>query len=66
VEIYRDFEANEINQAAADWLLRDGNLTEPWVYLIGPDGTIVDRWATLFREEEVAAALDALPRMKQA
>jgi hypothetical protein len=65
VEIWRDFQQQVINQAAADWLYRDGNLTEPWIYLIGADGTIVDRWATLFREEEIAAALGALPRMKR-
>ncbi len=64
VEIWRDFEKQVINQAAADWLLRGNDLTEPWVYLIGADGTILDRWATLFREDEVAAELEALPPMK--
>jgi hypothetical protein len=64
VEIWRDYQNQEINRAAADWLYRDGNLTEPWIYLIGADGTIVDRWATLFREDEIAAALEALPRMR--
>jgi hypothetical protein len=64
VEIYRDHRENTINQAAADWLLRDGTLTEPWLYLIGADGTIVDRWATLWREDEVVAALEALPPMR--
>jgi hypothetical protein len=65
VEIWRDYQQQVINQAAADWLFRDGNLTEPWVYLIGADGTILDRWATLFRRDEVAAELEALPRMKR-
>lgn len=64
VEIWRDHEANTINQAAADWLFREGDLTEPWLYLIGADGIIEDRWATLWREDEVAAALDALPRIR--
>jgi hypothetical protein len=64
VEIWRDYEGQTINQAAADWLYRDGNLTEPWLYLIGADGTIVDRWAVLWREEEVVAALEAMPRMR--
>lgn len=64
VEIWRDYENQTINQAAADWLLREGDLTEPWVFLIGADGSILDRWATLFREEEVAAELQALPRMR--
>jgi hypothetical protein len=61
VEIWNDFEQQALNEAAAEWLFRDGNLTEPWTFLIGPDGTIVDRWATLFREDEVRAALEALP-----
>ena len=66
VEIWRDHtgENRVINQAAADWLFREGNLTEPWLYLIGADGVIVDRWATLWREEQVAAALEALPRIR--
>jgi hypothetical protein len=63
VEIWRDYQQQVLNQAAADWLYRDGNLTEPWVYLIGADGTILDRWATLFRRDEIAAELAALPRM---
>ncbi len=62
VEIWRDFQNSVINQAAADWLYRNDDLTEPWVYLIGADGTILDRWATLFREDQVAAELKALPK----
>lgn len=65
VEIWRDHAANKINEAAEDWLFREGNLTEPWLYLIGADGTIVDRWANLWREEEVVAALEALPRIRR-
>jgi len=66
VEIWRDFETQTINRAAADWLLREGELTEPWLYLIGADGTIADRWTTVWREEEVEAALEALPPMEGA
>lgn len=61
VEIWEDFAKSTVNQAAADWLLRDGNLTEPWLYLIGPDGRIVDRWGPLFDPAEVELALDGLP-----
>ena len=46
-----------LNKAAADWLYRNKNLTEPWLYLIGPDGTIVDRWSPLFDVGEVKAEL---------
>ena len=62
VEIWKDYDKSIVNEAAADWLLRDGDLTEPWLYLIGGDGTILDRWGPLFDPEEVAAALDALPQ----
>jgi hypothetical protein len=66
VEIWRDYNDDPpvMNQGAADWLLRNGGFTEPWLFLIGADGTIVDRWANLWREDEVVAALEALPRMK--
>ena len=63
VEIWQDFDEQAITQAAADWLYRDGELTEPWMFLIDADGTIVDRWAVLFDDEQVAAELEALPRM---
>jgi hypothetical protein len=62
VEIWKDYAKSVVNQAAADWLLRNGDLTEPWLYLIGSDGTILDRWGPLFDPEEVGAALDALPQ----
>jgi hypothetical protein len=64
VEIYRNYKKNVINKAAADWLYRKGNLTEPWLYLIGANGTILDRWSSLFDVREVARELQKLPPMK--
>ena len=63
VEIWRDFNAQPqvLNEAAADWLLRNDDLTEPWLYTIDGDGTIVDRWASVFDPEDVARWLDGLP-----
>jgi hypothetical protein len=58
VEIWRDYQAQEINKAAADWLYRNDDLTEPWLYLIGPDGMIVDRWSPLFDPAEVQKELE--------
>jgi hypothetical protein len=57
VEIWHDYKNKEINKAAADWLYRNGDLTEPWLYLIGSDGKIVDRWSPLFDPQEVMAEL---------
>jgi hypothetical protein len=67
IEIWKDFKpegGGVANKAALDWLFRDGDLTEPWLYLIGADGTIADRWGPLFDLDEVAAELQALPSMK--
>ena len=65
VEIYKEFgETIVVNDAALEWLqLPNGDLTEPWLYLIGDDGIILDRWSSLWSEEDVEAALEALPRM---
>jgi hypothetical protein len=57
VEIWNDYQSSTVNKAAGQWLLRDGELTEPWLYLIGPDGVIVDRWSPLFDPAEVQAEL---------
>jgi hypothetical protein len=66
VEIWKDYNAQpqEINRAAADWLYRNGDLTEPWVYLIGSNGTILDRWSSLFDPNELAQELKRLPKMR--
>jgi hypothetical protein len=60
VEIWADYAASKVNEAAADWLLRDGDLTEPWLFLIDAEGTIVDRWGPLFDPAQVRDAVAAL------
>jgi peroxiredoxin len=50
-----------INEAAAEWIFRDNDFTEPWTFLVGPDGRIVDRWMPLFDPDEIARALRELP-----
>ena len=57
VEIYANYDKHQINRAAAAWLLRKGNLTEPWLYLIAPNGTIADRWGPLFDPSQVMTEL---------
>ena len=65
VEIYRKFASSGavINKAAADWLYRNNDLTEPWLYLIGADGTILNRWGPLFDPNTVGQELAKLPKM---
>ncbi|MDQ4108274.1 MAG: hypothetical protein M3138_05635 [Actinomycetota bacterium] len=71
VEIWKEYgsDAQVVNKGAAEWLLRelpDGTpeMTEPWLFLIGSDGIVADRWGPLFDSAEVAAALEALPPME--
>jgi len=62
VEIYRDFEAGKVNQAALDWLQGpDGDLREPWTFLIGADGRIAASWDTVVTRGEIEPLLKALP-----
>jgi hypothetical protein len=65
VEIYKEYgETQVVNDAALEWLQTpSGDLTEPWLYLIGADGIILDRWASMWSEADVEAALEDLPRM---
>ena len=65
IEIWKDFQKQVLNQAALDWLqLPNGDLTEPWLFLIGADGTIADRWSSMWSEAEVQTELEALPPMR--
>ncbi len=57
VEIWKDYSNTVVNKAAADWVFRRGDLTEPWLFLIGHDGKIVDRWGPLFDPQEVMREL---------
>ena len=65
VEIYRKYSSSGavINKAAAAWLYRNHDLTEPWLYLIGADGTILNRWGPLFDPATVGQDLAKLPKM---
>ena len=63
VEIYADFQAGVVNQAALDWLQTGtGELREPWTFLIGADGRIAASWDTVVTRGEIEPLLRALPR----
>lgn len=62
LEVWRDFEAQEVNAAAAEWILADGAPgNEPWVFLVGADGVIDARYDNVVDEADLRARLDALP-----
>ena len=63
VEVWRDFQNQVVNRAAADWLLRDGDLLEPWVFFIDGEGVIRARWDNVAARQEVEPFLRDLPPM---
>ncbi|HZP25840.1 MAG TPA: hypothetical protein VFB90_02215, partial [Dehalococcoidia bacterium] len=60
VEVWRDYNKQQLNQAAIDWLLRNNDMREPWVFLVGADGTILRRWDNVATRGEVEPALQQL------
>ena len=62
IEIWQDFDNQTLSSTAQDWLLRDGNLQEPWVFLVGSDGRILARWDNVLISDELEAALERLPQ----
>ncbi len=61
VEIWRDFQNKVINKAAAEWLLRDDDLQEPWVFVIGADGRVAARFDNVVNRAELEPLLRPLP-----
>ena len=61
VEIWRDFQANTLNKGAADWVFREGDLKEPWVFVIGADGRITARFDNVVSRGELEPLVRDLP-----
>lgn len=63
VEVWRDFQDTVVNKAAAEWIYRNKDLTEPWIFLIGRDGVIQARWDNVATREEIEPLLKELPKL---
>jgi hypothetical protein len=50
-----------VNKAAADWLYRNNDLNEPWVFVIGSDGRITARFDNIATPGELRPLLETLP-----
>lgn len=61
VEIWKDFQRQVVNRAAADWLLREDTLQEPFVFLIDERGQIAARWDNVATRQEIEPLLMDLP-----
>ena len=61
IEVWEDFEQQRLNPAAATWIQTADGGNEPWVFLVGGDGTVLARWDNVVDPVELEAALSALP-----
>jgi hypothetical protein len=61
VEIWQDYEKQQLTRAAGDWLFRNGDLNEPWVFVIGADGRITARFDNVVTRGELEPLVRALP-----
>ena len=61
IEVWRDFEGNALNRGAAEWIYPDeeADPVEPWVFLVGGDGTVLQRWDNVANLADVEDALAA-------
>lgn len=61
LEVFKDFDNNVVNAAAAEWTMVPGaGVQEPWTFLVGADGVIAERWDNVATKGEITEALDAL------
>lgn len=61
VEVWRDFEAKELNDAYDAWVNQGGEGREPWLFTVGTDGVIDQRWDNVPDMDAVESWLQNLP-----
>ncbi len=62
LEVWADFESEQLNPAVEEWIFdpeTGGN--EPWVFMVGADGTIQARWDNVLDADELVGMLEELP-----
>jgi len=62
LEVWQDFEEQVVNPAAAEWIApRDGgDLREPWVFVVGADGLVTERFDNAVTDADLRGAVEAL------
>jgi hypothetical protein len=58
--VWRDFEARELNEAAAEWIQTEAGGNEPWVFLVDGDGIVQGRWDNVVDVEDLERRLAEL------
>lgn len=62
LEVWEDFDARQLNAAAAALIQTETGGNEPWVFVADRDGTVVARWDNVLDESEFRRALDQVSR----
>jgi hypothetical protein len=60
IEVWRDFEAQELNEAASEWIQTESGGNEPWVFLVDGDGIVQGRWDNVLDIEDLRSRLEDL------
>ncbi len=60
LEVWEDFEANQLNPSAAEWIAPTPETQggEPWVFVVDADGIIVRRFDNVASEDDLLAAVE--------
>lgn len=61
IEVWKDYKAQQLNDAASEWIARGQSINEPWVFLIGADGKVAARLDNVATRAELESLLRALP-----
>ncbi len=60
LEVWNDFADNAMNKDAAEWIKRqDREIQEPWVFVIGRDGRIIERFDNIVTQSDLTSAVAA-------
>lgn len=59
IEVWRDFQAKQMNKAAAEWIYPPGaeDVFEPWVFVVDDQGVIVERLDNAVSDAHLEAAI---------
>lgn len=60
LEVWRDFEGRELNASASEWIFPPGtdDAREPWVFVVGPDGVVVERFDNVATDADLEQAAE--------
>ena len=66
LEVWEDFDTQTLNEAAAAFIQTETGGNEPWVFLVGADGRVIERWDNILDLDALVAELEALPVLDDA